>query len=94
MSCISFAVKLSLSLSCWVQLNGSLVPGSEPLLAVGKIMPYSGIEIRDEDNKPLPIFSGEIGEIALMCEGKIEILNIRVNKTAISRWVGTIWRCW
>ena len=52
----------------------SEVPGSEPLLAVGKIMPYSGIEIRDEENKPLP--PGEIGEIALMCEGQItEILN-------------------
>jgi acyl-CoA synthetase (AMP-forming)/AMP-acid ligase II len=52
----------------------SEVPGSEPLLAVGKIMPYSGIEIRDDDNKPLP--PGEIGEIALMCEGQItEILN-------------------
>ena len=31
-------------------------------------MPYSGIEIRDDDNKPSP---GEIGEIALMCEGQI-----------------------
>ncbi len=50
------------------------VPGSEPLLAVGKIMPYSAIEIRDDDNKPLP--AGEIGEIALKCEGQItEILN-------------------
>jgi acyl-CoA synthetase (AMP-forming)/AMP-acid ligase II len=50
------------------------VPGSEPLLAVGKIMPYSAIEIRDENNKPLP--AGQIGEIALKCEGQItEILN-------------------
>lgn len=50
------------------------VPGSEPLLAVGKIMPYSAIEIRDDDNKPLP--PGEVGEIALKCEGQItEILN-------------------
>lgn len=50
------------------------VPGSEPLLAVGKIMPYSAIEIRDDDNNPLP--PGEIGEIALKCEGQIsEILN-------------------
>lgn len=50
------------------------VPGSEPLLAVGKIMPYSAIEIRDENNKPLP--PGEVGEIALKCEGQItEILN-------------------
>ncbi len=50
------------------------VPGSEPLLAVGRVMPYSAIEIRDDDNKPLP--PGEIGEIALMCEGQIsEILN-------------------
>lgn len=50
------------------------VPGSEPLLAVGKVMPYAGIEIRDENNKVLP--AGEIGEIALRCEGQItEILN-------------------
>ena len=50
------------------------VPGSEPLLAVGKIMPYSAIEIRDDNNNPLP--AGEIGEIALKCEGQItEILN-------------------
>lgn len=50
------------------------VPGSDPLLAVGKVMPYSGIEIRDENNQPLP--AGEVGEIALKCEGQItEILN-------------------
>jgi acyl-CoA synthetase (AMP-forming)/AMP-acid ligase II len=50
------------------------VPGSEPLLAVGKIMPYSAIEIRDDNNNPLPV--GETGEIALKCEGQItEILN-------------------
>lgn len=50
------------------------VEGSEPLLSVGKIMPYSAIEIRDENNNPLP--PGEIGEIALQCEGQItEILN-------------------
>lgn len=50
------------------------VPGSDPLLAVGKVMPYSAIEIRDEDNRPLPL--GEVGEIALKCEGQItEILN-------------------
>ncbi len=50
------------------------VPGSEPLLAVGKVMPYSGIEIRDDDNRPLP--AGEVGEIALKAEGQItEIMN-------------------
>jgi acyl-CoA synthetase (AMP-forming)/AMP-acid ligase II len=50
------------------------VPGSEPLLAVGRVMPYSAIEIRDENN--LPVKPGEVGEIALMCEGQItEILN-------------------
>ena len=52
----------------------SEVEGSEPLLSVGKIMPYSAIEIRDENNQPLP--PGEIGEIALQCEGQItEIMN-------------------
>lgn len=50
------------------------VPGSEPLLAVGKIMPYAGVEIRDENNQPVP--PGEVGEIALKSEGQItEILN-------------------
>ncbi len=52
----------------------SEVEGSEPLLAVGRVMPYSAIEIRDENNNPVP--PGETGEIALMCEGQItEILN-------------------
>ena len=52
----------------------SEIEGSEPLLSVGKIMPYSAIEIRDENNQPLP--PGEIGEIALQCEGQItEIMN-------------------
>lgn len=50
------------------------VPGSEPLLSVGKIMPYAAVEIRDENNRPVP--TGEIGEIALKSEGQItEILN-------------------
>ena len=50
------------------------VDGSEPLLAVGKVMPYAAVEIRDDNNLPLPY--GEIGEIALKCEGQIsEILN-------------------
>src|SRR5690606_33097166 len=50
------------------------VPGSEPLLAVGKVMAYAGVEIRDENNRPVP--PGVVGEIALKAEGQItEILN-------------------
>src|SRR5690606_13609629 len=37
------------------------VPGSEPLLAVGKVMAYAGVEIRDENNRPVP--PGVVGEI-------------------------------
>lgn len=50
------------------------VPGSEPLLSVGKVMAYAGIEIRDENNQSVPL--GVVGEIALRAEGQItEILN-------------------
>ena len=48
--------------------------GSEPLIAAGKVMPFARIEIRDDKNKQLP--PGEIGELALQCDGQIgEIWN-------------------
>lgn len=50
------------------------VEGSQPLMAAGKVMPFARIEIRDEDNRPLP--EGEVGELALQCDGQIsEIWN-------------------
>lgn len=49
-------------------------PGSEPLIAAGKVMPFARIEIRDDDNKP--VAPGVIGELALQADGQIsEIWN-------------------
>jgi len=48
------------------------VEGSQPLVAAGKVMPFARIQIRDEDNQPLP--RGEIGELALQCDGQISEL--------------------
>jgi acyl-CoA synthetase (AMP-forming)/AMP-acid ligase II len=45
------------------------VPGSEPLRACGRVMPYAELEIRDERNRPLP--AGETGEIALRSDGQM-----------------------
>jgi acyl-CoA synthetase (AMP-forming)/AMP-acid ligase II len=45
------------------------VPGSEPLRACGRVMPYAELEIRDESNRPLP--AGKTGEIALRSDGQM-----------------------
>lgn len=45
------------------------VPGSEPLRSCGRVMPYAELEIRDPDNRPLPV--GESGEIALRSDGQM-----------------------
>ena len=45
------------------------IPGSEPLVAAGKVMPFARIEIRDEENRTLP--PNEVGELALQCDGMI-----------------------
>jgi acyl-CoA synthetase (AMP-forming)/AMP-acid ligase II len=45
------------------------VPGSEPLRACGRVMPYAELEIRDERGDPLP--AGEPGEIALRTDGQM-----------------------
>ena len=47
----------------------STVPGSDPLRAAGRITAFAELEIRDENNRPLPI--GEEGEIAIRCEGQM-----------------------
>lgn len=45
------------------------VPGSEPLAACGRVMPFAEVEIRDADNKPLA--TGEEGEIAIRNDGQM-----------------------
>lgn len=47
----------------------SAVPGSEPLIAAGRITAFAELEIRGEANEPLPI--GQEGEIAIRCEGQM-----------------------
>jgi acyl-CoA synthetase (AMP-forming)/AMP-acid ligase II len=44
-------------------------PGSDPLRAAGRIMPFAELEIRDESNRPVAL--GEPGEIAIRCEGQM-----------------------
>ena len=44
--------------------------GSTPYRACGRILPWADVEIRDEDNRPLPI--GEVGEIAVRCDGQFD----------------------
>ena len=43
--------------------------GSDPLHAAGRIMPFAELEIRDDENHPVP--TGEPGEIAIKCEGQM-----------------------
>jgi acyl-CoA synthetase (AMP-forming)/AMP-acid ligase II len=45
------------------------LPGSDPIRAAGRIMPFAELEIRGPDNRPLPI--GEAGEIAIRCDGQM-----------------------
>ena len=47
----------------------SQVPGSDPVRAAGRLMPFAELEIRDTDNNPLPI--GAEGEIAIRCDGQM-----------------------
>jgi len=45
------------------------VAGSQPLRAAGRIMPFAELQIRDVDSNPLPV--GEVGEIAIRCDGQM-----------------------
>lgn len=45
------------------------VPGSEPLRAAGRVLPFACLEIRDEENRPLP--AGEVGTVAIKNDGQI-----------------------
>lgn len=44
-------------------------PDSDRVRSAGRIMPFAELEIRDIDNKSLPI--GEEGEIAIRCDGQM-----------------------
>jgi acyl-CoA synthetase (AMP-forming)/AMP-acid ligase II len=46
------------------------LPGTNPKRACGRVLPWVDIEIRGEANEPLPL--GEIGEIAVKCDGQFE----------------------
>lgn len=43
--------------------------GSEPLRSAGRPLPFADLEIRDDDNRPVPI--GVEGEIAIRCDGQM-----------------------
>jgi acyl-CoA synthetase (AMP-forming)/AMP-acid ligase II len=45
------------------------VEGSDPMGAAGRVMPFAEVEIRDEENRPLPV--GEVGQIAARCDGQM-----------------------
>jgi acyl-CoA synthetase (AMP-forming)/AMP-acid ligase II len=45
------------------------VSGSDPIISCGRPLPYTEVEIRDADNRPLPI--GQTGEIALRSDGQM-----------------------
>jgi acyl-CoA synthetase (AMP-forming)/AMP-acid ligase II len=44
------------------------VPGSDPVIAAGRVVPFAEIDIRDEENQSLPV--GSEGEIAIRCDGQ------------------------
>jgi len=46
------------------------IEGSDPIQSVGRIMPFAGVEIRDDDNRTLPI--GEVGEVAIHNDGQMQ----------------------
>lgn len=43
--------------------------GSDPLVSAGRVMPFAELEIRDEENRSVPV--GTAGEIAIRCEGQM-----------------------
>ncbi|HVW32357.1 MAG TPA: AMP-binding protein [Acidimicrobiia bacterium] len=47
----------------------SAVEGSNPLRSAGRPLPFAALEVVDEDGRFLPL--GEIGEIALCCDGQM-----------------------
>ncbi|MET7395732.1 AMP-binding protein [Dactylosporangium sp. NPDC005572] len=66
------------------------LPGSDPVLSAGRVMPFAELEIRGEGNLSLP--AGEQGEIAIRCEGQMTGLWDDPQQTArrlVDGWVLT-----
>lgn len=66
------------------------VPGSEPLRACGTVMPFSLVDIWDENNKPVP--AGEIGEIVAKSDGQMTAFWNNPEATAeriVDGWIKT-----
>jgi acyl-CoA synthetase (AMP-forming)/AMP-acid ligase II len=64
------------------------VEGSTPTRACGRVLPWVDIEIRDEENRPLPL--GENGEIAVRCAGAFDGFYDAPEETArrlVDGWV-------
>lgn len=66
------------------------VAGSDPALAVGRVMPFAELEIRDDDNRPVP--PGVAGEIAVRNDGQMLKIWQEPEQTArrlVDGWVLT-----
>lgn len=66
------------------------VEGSRPLRSAGRVFPWADVEIRDEENQPLPL--GLEGEIAVRCEGMMDGFYDQPDETAkrlVDGWVLT-----
>jgi len=64
--------------------------GSQPLLSVGRVMPFCSLEIRDENNQAVP--DGEEGEVALRVDGQMQCIWNEPEMTAmrlVDGWVLT-----
>jgi acyl-CoA synthetase (AMP-forming)/AMP-acid ligase II len=66
------------------------VEGSNPLRSAGRPLPFAALEVVDDDARPLPI--GEIGEIALRCDGQMVGFwedEAATKERLVDRWVLT-----
>jgi len=66
------------------------VPGSEPLLSVGRPMPFARLEVRDENNDTVP--ENTVGELAVQTDGQINQIWNEPRLTAerlIDGWILT-----
>jgi acyl-CoA synthetase (AMP-forming)/AMP-acid ligase II len=66
------------------------VEGSEPLTSIGKPLPWAEVEIWDETGRPVPF--GEVGEIAVKCDGSIDRFLNAPEETAarfVNGWIRT-----
>lgn len=66
------------------------IEGSQPLNSVGRVMPFSQVEIRDDDNHV--VADGEIGEVAICVDGQMSLIWNEPEMTArrlVDGWVLT-----